>query len=80
MIDVQWLANAAALDATHFEFRVGNTNTPANWPLLAIQPSVSVRANTPTAGVSRVTLIWPDGAIRQQWLQVTRIERGRSLI
>ena len=70
MVDVQGLADPAHLDATHFQFRVGNTNTPSNWPLATVLPSVTVRANTPTAGVSRVTLIWPDGAIAKQWLQV----------
>lgn len=60
----------ATLTAADFEFRVGNSNTPASWSVLAVSPSISVRANV-APGVDRVTLTWPDGTITNEWLQVT---------
>ena len=33
--------------------------------------SVSLRAGAGIDGSTRITLIWPDGAIKNTWLQVT---------
>jgi hypothetical protein len=67
MVDIAGLP-AGSLSASDFTFRTGNSNTPGNWVTPAV-PTVNVRALA--GGVSRVTLIWPDNAIRKQWLQVT---------
>ncbi len=70
MVDIQELANAGALSAVNFEFRVGNSNTPGSWTTGPTPSSVTVRAGAGVGGSDRVTLIWPDGAIAKQWLQV----------
>jgi hypothetical protein len=59
------------IGADDFVFRIGNNNDSASWPTLGTIPSVSVRAGAGTNGSDRITLVWPDGAIAQTWLQVT---------
>ncbi|MFO0914559.1 MAG: Ig-like domain-containing protein [Pirellulales bacterium] len=71
MIDISGLAQPGQLSASEFEFRVGSSlNNVANWTPLGIQPQVSVRAGAGANGSDRVTLIFPDGAIVDQWLEV----------
>jgi hypothetical protein len=69
MVDVKGLANRA-LTAADFEFRAGNSGTPAAWAL-APAPSISVRPGAGVGGTDRVTLVWPDNALRNKWLRVT---------
>jgi len=71
MIDVQGLADPGTLDAAQFEFHVGNSDTPDGWPSGPASTSITVRAGAGVDGSDRLTLIWPDGAIQKQWLQVT---------
>jgi len=54
-----------------FQFRVGNDSNPAGWSTLGVAPVVSVRTGAGVAASDRVTLTWPAGTIRGQWLQVT---------
>ena len=65
------------LDASDFEFRVGNSADPSNWTVLSANgsiplPTISVEA--PIAGISRVMLSWPDNVIQNTWLQVTVLD------
>ena len=53
-----------------FTFRMGNSDTPMNWPS-APSPQITIRRRAGLSGGDRVTLVWPDGAIKKQWLQVT---------
>jgi hypothetical protein len=55
--------------AADFEFRVGNSNQPGTWTLLATPPS-SVTTRSMGGGVTRVTILWDDNVIQKQWLQV----------
>lgn len=78
------LANSrpASLTADDFVFRVGNTNTPADWTLLDGSstiplPTVVSGTRDENSGVQRFTLIWPDNAIQNQWLQVT-VKAGQN--
>jgi len=74
MIDVANLTTPASLSAADFEFRVGNDNNPGVWPALQLDPAlieVSVRPGAGVDGSDRVTIRFPDGAIRKTWLQVT---------
>jgi hypothetical protein len=66
MVDVPALpAGGREVSADDFEFRLGNG-------AVAPAPSaVSVRAGAGDGGADRVTLTWPDGAIRNTWLNVT---------
>jgi hypothetical protein len=57
------------LSAGDFDFRVGNTTTLTT--LAPAAKSVTVRSGAGVGGSDRVTIIWDDGAIRGQWLQVT---------
>ena len=60
MVDVTNLPQGATLSATDFGF---GTAVPPT--------SVTVRRGAGIAGSDRITLIWPDGAVKNTWLQVT---------
>jgi len=68
MIDVANLPEGATPVVDDFEFRVGNDDTPATWDLGPVPDFVTVRA---VDGFDRITLIWSDGQIRNEWLEVT---------
>jgi hypothetical protein len=70
MVDVRGLGNPASLSAANFEFRVGNSDSPATWETAPAPSSVSVRPGAGKDGADRVTLIWANGVIQKQWLQV----------
>jgi hypothetical protein len=76
MIDMS--SPAGAITAGDFAFKVGNDNNPAVWPALAVQPSVSVRSGAGVGGSERVTLIWPDGAIKNTWLEVSVLANANT--
>jgi len=79
MVDVRNLPDPVGeLSDADFEFHVSNRNNspadntedPSTWGV-APTPTVSVREGAGTDGSDRVTLIWDDHAIENQWLQVT---------
>ena len=70
MVDIAGLPTDK-LTADDFEFRVGNNNAPTSWTTAAAPTSISVRLGAGVSGSARVEIIWPDGAIQKQWLQVT---------
>jgi len=78
MVDIANLPDAGGLSTADFEFRVSNRNNspsdntddPSTWAL-SPTPTVTVREDAGTGGSDRVTLIWDDHAIENQWLQVT---------
>jgi spore coat protein CotH len=53
-----------------FGIRVNQATDPDTWSAGAT-PTVSVRAGDGVGGSDRVTLIWSDGAILNQWVEVT---------
>ena len=57
--------------ATSFQFKVGNSLDPASWATAPAPTSVTVRAGAGGGGTARVTIIWADNAIEDQWLEVT---------
>ena len=71
MIDLAGAPNAAAITAADFTFKVGNDDTPDEWTAAPAPASVSVRLGAGVGGSDRVTIIWSDNAIENQWLQVT---------
>jgi len=73
MIDVKDLPAGAGLKADDFVFRVGNgaDGRPADWPAAAAPTEISLRRGAGADGSDRLTLTFPDGAIRNGWLQVT---------
>ncbi len=71
MIDILGLANPSGLNATDFQFKVGNG---AGWTTAPQPASVSVRQGGGVGGSDRVTITWDDiagNSIKNQWLQVT---------
>jgi hypothetical protein len=72
MIDLDDLAAGTVLTAADFQFRVGNSDDPAAWPMAPLPNSLTLRPGAGVGGSTRVTLTWADPeAIRNQWLQVT---------
>ncbi|MCH8922318.1 MAG: tandem-95 repeat protein [Planctomycetes bacterium] len=69
MIDVQDLASTV-LDESSFELHTGNTPDPADWPLADL-PTITVRPGAGANNSDRITLVWPNGALANTWLQVT---------
>jgi ELWxxDGT repeat protein len=51
-----------------FQISAGRGGDPATWPAAPQPTSVTVR--TLAAGVDRVTLVWPDGLLRNTWVRV----------
>jgi hypothetical protein len=70
-VDIENLADAAAVSEANFEFRVGNSDTPGDWTVGPAPGSITVRPGAGLGGSDRLTLVWPDGTIRNQWLQIT---------
>lgn len=65
MVDLAGL-NGRTLQAADFEFRTG-----AATPAPASNPTISVRRGAGVNSSDRVTLVWPDNAIRNTWLRIT---------
>ncbi len=74
MVDIANVADPSGLSVVDFEFRTGNHNNPAGWSPLALDPAlitIDVRPGAGTDGSDRVTIVFPDSAVRKTWLQVT---------
>jgi hypothetical protein len=69
MIDVAGLLGEVS--PADFRFRVGNTNASSTWATASAPASVSVRRGAGLNGADRVTIVWPDAVIYNQWLEVT---------
>ncbi|MBT3198999.1 MAG: hypothetical protein HN350_03695 [Phycisphaerales bacterium] len=69
MIDVANLGGTPS--AGDFVFKAGNDLDPAGWSVAPAAHSISVRPGQGVGGSDRVTLVWADGAISDQWLEVT---------
>jgi hypothetical protein len=71
MVDIANLPANATLSANDFNFLEGNSSTLSNW---TTAPPPSQVLTVPGGGVNgstRVELIWPDGSIVGQWLQIS---------
>ena len=70
MVDFQDLPDGVTELATaDFTFKTGNDNDPDNWPAAPDPADISLRF--PEGQPARATIIWTDGEIKNQWLQVT---------
>jgi len=69
MVDVADAPGAITED--DFLFRVGNESDPSNWAPAPPPQAVEVRPGAGSGGSDRVTILWADQAIMNQWLQVT---------
>lgn len=68
MIDIS--GSHPEITAGDFEFWVGNSNTPQSWSPAPAPIIITVRGDAGIAGSDRVEILWADGAIKKQWLQV----------
>jgi hypothetical protein len=66
-IDIQSINGE--VDADDFEFRVGNDDSPEDWPL-APAPTITTDFGGGVGGSDRVKLVWPNGSIAKTWLQI----------
>ena len=71
MVDVLNLPDDRTVTADDFAFNVGNAGAPSGWPTAPLPSAVTVRRGAGTGGSDRVTIAWPDGAVRNTWLRVT---------
>ena len=76
MIDLDSLPGTVT--ASDFIFKVGNTNTPGSWLTAAAPASVTTRSGAGKDGSDRITIIWSDGALKNEWLQVTVLANGNT--
>ncbi len=78
MIDISGLPTTPV--AADFEFTIGNDDTPGDWTVLGVSPTISVRSGAGTGGSDRVTLIFPNDSIVNTWLEVTVLATGPGSI
>jgi hypothetical protein len=76
MVDVAGLVGP--LTAGDFVFRAGGAGDPSTWQAAAAPQSITVRPGQGQGGSDRVTIVWADGAIVGQWLQVTVLGNART--
>jgi probable HAF family extracellular repeat protein len=61
----------AAISASDFEFKVSHGGASDTWVAAPAPRSISVRPGAGASGSDRVSIIWDDGVISNEWLQVT---------
>ena len=71
MVDIDGLPGDYTPVPADFEFHVGNDNDPAGWTKLDAEAAVTLREDAGEYGSDRVTIVLPDGAAANTWLQVT---------
>jgi len=73
MIDVDGLPPGYVPTTGELQFMVGNDSDPSGpgWSPVPLPWSVEVYAGEGDGGSDRISLIWGDGEIRNEWLQVT---------
>jgi hypothetical protein len=69
MIDFDDFVGTPSL--SNFNFKVGNDDNPGKWLRAPDPVSITLREGVNRGDPDRVTIIWADGAIKNQWLQVT---------
>jgi len=72
MIDIA--SPAGPITASDFAFKVGNSEDPDTWataPAPSNDIAADVRPGAGAGGSDRVTILWADNAIQNQWVQVT---------
>jgi hypothetical protein len=72
MVDVWGLPVATtSLAASDFVFETSDGTGPTNWSAAPAPSSITVRRSPIPEQPARVTVAWPDGAVRDCWLRVT---------
>lgn len=68
MVDIAGLPLNATIGASDFVLESGSGGT---WTPVTAAPAVTVRRGAGVSGADRLTLVLPDGALRNTWLRVT---------
>ena len=73
MFDLAGLPSAPTLETLgqFFQFKVGNSINPSDWTAAPAPVEVASRPAAPGSAITRVTVVWNDNAIQNQWLQIT---------
>ncbi len=66
------------LDGNDFSFRVGNDDFPNTWQDAPAPLSISVASKAGANDSDRVTLIWDDGVVANQWLEIKVLANDRT--
>jgi hypothetical protein len=80
MVDIAGLPLAgqqSGLQPGDFVFKSGTGGDPSTWQN-APAPTIHVRPRAGVGGSDRVTFVWPDGAIKNTWLQFTVLPTPRT--
>ena len=78
MVDIARPAGSGQITAADFRFRVGNSDDVSSWSDAPAPIEVATRGNAGLGDSERVTIIWPDGAIRNKWLEVTVLATAQT--
>jgi len=76
MVDLDELADAVT--AADFEFEVNSASDPDTWVPGPVPMSVTVREDVGAGGSDRVTVVWADNAIENQWVKVTVLANANT--
>jgi hypothetical protein len=68
MIDLA--STHGAITAADFSFKVGNNNSPNIWANAPAPTAISVRPGAGVGGADRIEIVWANGVIVNQWLEV----------
>ena len=79
LLDIEGLPSDVELTANDFDLRWGRQSNLALWTP-APAPTVTTRRGTGVNGSDRVTLIWPDNALQNGWLEVRVKSGARTLL
>jgi len=71
MLDIRDLPDGVTPQATDFAFRMGNSPDLGTWEPAPAPRTIAVRRGEGPYGSDRVTIVWDDNVIQNQWLQVT---------
>jgi len=69
MVDIDGLAGDPTID--DFQFKVGNDDAPGAWSDAPEPLGILVRDGAGVEGADRIAIYWANGAIADEWLQVT---------
>lgn len=71
MIDLSGLASSTSL--SDFSFLIGNNSDVNTWVAAPTPTDFAVRSGAGVSGSDRLTIIWNNYAIENQWLQITAL-------
>ncbi|MFO1460243.1 MAG: PQQ-dependent sugar dehydrogenase [Verrucomicrobiota bacterium] len=64
--------------AADIQVRIGNNNQPSTWSTGPSPSIITLRKKAGVAGSDRVTLIWPEGSILRQWVEISVLPSVRT--